>query len=240
VRLGATGIDAVKGVVTERMSDPTAAADTRYGTLVAPHLVAVHHDHFFNFRLDMDVDGSANTFNQDVYKPATLPDGTPRRSIYVVEPTLIANEKAARFDTGHAPSKLRVVNESRTNSVGNPVSYEIMASTHARLTTDPTDWPAKRAAFLRHDVWVTRFAPAERYAAGDYVLASRGDDGLLTWSDRDRPIRNQDIVVWVNLGMHHFTRAEDLPVMPTVWHSFRLRPHNFFNRNPAIDLRRPN
>jgi len=43
--------------------------------------------------------------------------------------------------------------------------------------------------------------------------------------------------VWVNLGMHHLTRAEDLPVMPTVWHSFRLRPHNFFNRNPAIDLR---
>jgi primary-amine oxidase len=25
-------------------------------------------------------------------------------------------------------------------------------------------------------------------------------------------------------------------VMPMVWHSFRLRPHNFFDRNPAIDL----
>ena len=42
----------------------------------------------------------------------------------------------------------------------------------------------------------------------------------------------------VNMGMHHFTRAEDLPVMPTIWHSFKLRPHNFFNRNPAIDLRK--
>ena len=37
--------------------------------------------------------------------------------------------------------------------------------------------------------------------------------------------------------MHHLTRAEDLPVMPMIWHSFKLRPHNFFNRNPAIDLR---
>ena len=38
--------------------------------------------------------------------------------------------------------------------------------------------------------------------------------------------------------MHHLTRAEDLPVMPTIWHSFKLRPQNFFDRNPAIDLRK--
>jgi hypothetical protein len=30
---------------------------------------------------------------------------------------------------------------------------------------------------------------------------------------------------------------KDLPVMPLVWHSFKLRPNNFFDRNPAIDLR---
>ena len=24
--------------------------------------------------------------------------------------------------------------------------------------------------------------------------------------------------------------------MPMIWHSFKLRPHNFFDRNPAIDL----
>jgi primary-amine oxidase len=48
-RVGATGIDALKGVATRQMSDATAAADTRYGTLVAPNLVAVNHDHFFNF-----------------------------------------------------------------------------------------------------------------------------------------------------------------------------------------------
>jgi primary-amine oxidase len=238
VRLGATGIDSVKGVATRRMSDETAAADTRYGTLVAPNLVAINHDHYFNFRLDLDVDGPVNTFNNDVYTPVTLPDGTPRRSIYVVEPRLVGNEKAARFDTGHGPAKFRVVNESRTNDVGNPVSYEILAANHARLTMDPNDWPAKRASFLRHDIWVTAFSPTERHAGGEYMVTSRGDDGLLTWNERDRPIRNQDIVVWVNLGMHHLTRAEDLPVMPTVWHSFRLRPHNFFNRNPAIDLRR--
>ena len=47
----------------------------------------------------------------------------------------------------------------------------------------------------------------------------------------------KDLVVWLNIGMHHLTRAEDLPVMPIVWHSFKLRPFNFHDRNPALDLR---
>ncbi|HYU79271.1 MAG TPA: hypothetical protein VEK56_09810, partial [Vicinamibacterales bacterium] len=236
VRVGATGIDALKGVPSRRMGDATAAADTRYGTLVAPNLVAVNHDHYFNFRLDLDIDGPSNSFNRDVYKPITLPADSPRRSIYIVQPEIASTEKAAQVD-GHAgPAKLRVVNEGRTNQVGNPVSYEVMVANHAQLLLDPQDWPAKRARFLQHDVWVTPYSPVERYASGEYAFQSRGTDGLAVWAERDRPIRNQDIVLWVNIGMHHLTRAEDLPVMPTIWHSFKLRPHNFFDRNPAIDL----
>ena len=151
--------------------------------------------------------------------------------------SLAATEKDAQLDTGHGPSRLRIINEGRTNGVGNPVSYEVLAANHARLLIDRADWPAKRARFLEHDVWVTPYSPAERYAAGQYMLGSKGDDGLAVWAARNRAIRNQDIVIWVNLGMHHLTRAEDIPVMPMIWHSFRLRPHNFFDRNPAIDLR---
>ncbi len=237
VRVGATGIDSLKGVPSRSMADATAAEDTRYGTLVAPNLVAVNHDHYFNFRLDLDVDGPANTFNQDVYRPVTLPPDSPRRSLYVVESRMASNEKGAQLDQGHGPMRFRVMNEGARNAVGNPVSYEVLMASHAQLLLDPEDWPAKRARFLQHDVWVTPYDPAERYAGGDYVLGSRGVDGLAAWTNRNRAIRNQDIVLWVNLGMHHLTRAEDLPVMPTIWHSFTLRPHDFFDRNPAIDLR---
>jgi Cu2+-containing amine oxidase len=238
VRVGATGIDSVKGVATKAMTDATAALDTRYGTLVAPNLVAVNHDHYFNFRLDLDVDGPANSFVRDTYRPVTLPAGSPRRSLYVVEPAIAATEKDAELSTGHDPAKFRVVNEARKNGVGNDVSYEVLVANHATLLLDPEDWPAKRANFLKHDLWVTPYTTTERYAGGEYMFQSDGSDGLAAWAARDRPVRNQDIVVWVNLGLHHLTRAEDLPVMPTVWHSFKLRPHNFFNRNPAIDLRK--
>jgi primary-amine oxidase len=236
VRVGATGIDALKGVATRSMSDPGAADDTRFGALVAPNLVAVNHDHYFNFRLDLDIDGPSNSVNRDVYRPVRLPPDSARRSLYVVERQIAETETAATLDTHRDPVRLRVINEHRTNGVGNPASYEVLAFTHAQLLLDPEDWPARRAGFLRHDGWVTRYEPDERYAGGQYMLGSRGDDGLAVWAGRDRAIRNQDLVVWINLGMHHLTRAEDLPVTPTMWQSFRLRPHNFFDRNPAIDL----
>ena len=37
-------------------------------------------------------------------------------------------------------------------------------------------------------------------------------------------------------GMHHVVRAEDWPVMPVLWHEFELRPFDFFDHNPAMDL----
>jgi primary-amine oxidase len=156
----------------------------------------------------------------------------------MVRPEFPGTEKTALAGAGHRPAKLRVVNERETNAVGNPVSYELVYSNHGRLLLDPEDTPARRARFLEHDVWVTPYHPSERYAGGDYMFASRESAGLPVWTERDRPIRAKDIVVWVNLGMHHIPRAEDMPVMPMVWHSFRLRPNDFFNRNPAVEVER--
>ena len=96
VRLGATGIDAVKAVETANMADATAAADTRFGALVAPHTVAVYHDHYFSFRLDLDIDGRENTLVRDTVSMRQLPEDSPRRSLWILEQQTVETEGACR------------------------------------------------------------------------------------------------------------------------------------------------
>jgi primary-amine oxidase len=45
-----------------------------------------------------------------------------------------------------------------------------------------------------------------------------------------------DIVVWHTVGVTHFCRPEDFPVMPVEYTGFTLKPFGFFDRNPALDL----
>ena len=40
------------------------------------------------------------------------------------------------------------------------------------------------------------------------------------------------------LTPNHVTTAGHFPVLPRHHGSFELKPHNFFDRNPALDLRR--
>ena len=87
-------------------------------------------------------------------------------------------------------------------------------------------------------LWVTRYDPSERYAAGDYVNQGGGAEGLPKWVRKDRSLENQDIVLWYTMGITHAPRPEDWPVMSVHRGGFRLVPSVFFSRNAALDVPR--
>lgn len=240
--VGATGIVVVKAVRGRSAADqagrPADQRDDAYGRFVAENSVAVNHDHFFCFRLDLDVDGPQNSFVVDRLQTRRLPEDNPRRSVWVVESRTAARESQARLSLHDSEGYWRVLNPSRLGPLGYPTSYQIRPGHSASSLLLPEDYPQRRAGFTGHALWMTPQRDEEVYAAGEYTPQSRGDDGLPAWTSADRPIENTDIVAWYTLGMHHVVRAEDWPVMPTIWHSFEIRPFDFFARNPALDLPR--
>lgn len=235
IDLGATGIDAVKGVAVESMQEAGAAEATRNGVLVAPNLVAVHHDHYFSFRLDIDVDGPINRFVRERLTPVSLPAEHPRRSLWRLEPVPMPNEGALSARDG--PELWRIENPEIETSLGHRPSYQIQPGSRATSLLDPDDWPQRRAAFSAETLWITARRPDELFAGGPYPNQSPGGDGLPAYVDGES-VAAADIVAWYTIGFHHLTRPEDWPVLPTVWHGFRLRPYGFFSNNPGLGVKR--
>ena len=85
VGVGATGSVEVKAVRSRTAAEDTDGKDRRYGHFVAENTVAVNHDHYFCFRLDMDVDGTANSFLKEKLVPQKVTADVPRKSIWVTE-----------------------------------------------------------------------------------------------------------------------------------------------------------
>ncbi len=242
IMVGSTGLDAVKGVASTSMKDETAAADTAYGTLIAPNLVAPNHDHFFNFRLDFDIDGQDNMFMRTALVPAELPDELPRRSMWVTQSAMAKTELEGRYKVNPAtPAMYHVMNMGVESGLGHHPGYMIMpGNSVAYGPLDPAnDPPVRRNAYVEYTFWNTPYAVDERYAGGKYAFQSDGSDSLPAWVEQDRNIHDTDIVTWYTMGFHHVPHMEDWPVMSTMWKGITLAPFNFFSSNPAMTIRNP-
>jgi primary-amine oxidase len=215
----------------------TPGEKPKYGNLVAPQLYAPNHQHFFNVRLDFDLDGTANSIYQVDIVPDEIDDSNPFENAFFAKSTLLKKEKQARAHLNLETARTwKIVNESVKNAVGEPVGYKFMPGDNAFPLASPNAWWRKRAGFVNHHVWVTPYRDDEKYGAGDYPNQSRGGDGLIRWTAEDRSIENTDVVLWYTMGHTHIPRPEDYPVMPTAYIGFLLKPNGFFNLNPANDV----
>jgi primary-amine oxidase len=228
----ATGMDATKTAAG-------TAADEQYGRLIAPGLVGMNHSHFFSFRIDLDVDGTANSLHVDQLRTQRLPADNPRRSVWTAETVEARTEREGmRMSTMAAPERWRIVNPAVKGPYSGFVGYQIDShSAMPLLAAD--DYMLQRAGFTEHMLWVTPYDRKQLYASGDYPTVHPAGEGLPAWTADNASIVNQDLVAWVTMGFHHIPRPEDWPLMPVAKHSMEIRPVGFFARNPAMDLPKP-
>lgn len=184
--------------------------DVPWGTVVAPGVLAVNHQHLFCVRVDPILDG--NTKNTIVYDDA-IPvrddrDLDPFGCAFRVQTTPIT--KPGGYDLDLSKGRVyKILNTSKTNSIsGKPLGYKLHAAPSQMLMMGPETFNYRRGLFATKPVWVTRYRDHELWAAGEFTNQSREDTGLGEWAARDENTEDEDVVLWHSFGLTHITRPE--------------------------------
>jgi primary-amine oxidase len=211
-----------------------------YANVVGDGVAAPHHQHLFNARLDLDVDGPVNDVEEIEAEPVPPGPDNPWANAFRQKATRLERESQAARDVDAARSRSwRISNPDVRNAHGQPTAYRLLPTMMTpTMLAAPESSVGKRAGFARHNLWVTPYAPGERRAAGEYPNQHAGGDGLPAWTAADRSIAGTDVVCWYTFGVTHFVRPEDWPVMPVEYCGFLLSPAGFFDYNPVLDLER--
>ncbi|WP_243657655.1 primary-amine oxidase [Parafrankia sp. BMG5.11] len=208
-----------------------------HGVLVAPGLYGPHHQHFFNVRLDLELDGGPNSVHEIDSVPDPIGPDNPTGVAWRTQDTLLDSERHAQRRVDPSVARFwRITNPRVEGPLGRPVAYRLVPGHTAPLLAHPDSHQAARGRFASRNLWVTAHDERERYAAGRYPNQNAGNEGLPQYAAADRPVADTDIVVWYSFGAHHVVRPEDWPVMPVSRIGFELRPDGFFDGNPALDL----
>src|SRR6185295_3618799 len=96
----------------------SASGHTRMGHLVAPGVNAPNHQHFFSYRLDLDVDGAQNTVYMNDTRSTAGPIDRKGELFAMVEQPLWS-ERQAMTDVSFSSARTwRVANTHATNALG--------------------------------------------------------------------------------------------------------------------------
>jgi primary-amine oxidase len=234
---GEVVLSGIMNVSGGRAFDSThAEGHAQTGHVVAPQVNAPNHQHFFSYRLDLDVDGQANTvYSMDA--AAVSADRNPKGELFVMSERPLATERAAASDVSFASARAwRVVNTHTRNALGQFTGYTLVPCAATPAFARPGSAPMRTAGFIAHQLWVTPYAPNELYAAGEFQNLALDNQGLPTWTAADRRVGDTDVVLWYTLGITHIPRPEDWPYMPAHRGGFRLVPTSFFSRAPVLDV----
>jgi primary-amine oxidase len=224
------------GIVSAMAIEP--GTQPPFANVIAPGVAAPHHQHLFNVRLDMDVDGPVNEVHEVEAEIIPMGDDNPWGNAFRPKATRLEHESEAKRLVNPATSRVwKIVNPAVKNRLGIPVAYKLVPTMSTpTMLAHPESSVGKRAGFARHNLWVTPYERSEQRAAGEYPNQHDGGDGLPRWTAADRSLTDTDVVLWYTFGVTHFVRPEDWPVMPVEYTGFLLSPFGFFDRNPALDV----
>ncbi|XP_039225789.1 amiloride-sensitive amine oxidase [copper-containing] [Crotalus tigris] len=217
-----------------------------YGTRLHTHLLGNIHTHLVHYKVDLDVAGTANSFETlDIaFENISLPWEPSHRLVQPrLKPEPRLRERQAAFPIGKLmPRYFLFTNPTQKNRWDHLRSYRLQLNSHAGLVL-PRNWKEENGVtWSRYHLAVTQHHENEGVSSSLYIQNDPWNPSVSFehFLRKDESIDKQDLVAWVTVGFLHIPHSEDVPntATPGTVVGFLLRPFNFFDEDPSVASRR--
>ncbi|EER45794.1 eukaryotic translation initiation factor 5 [Histoplasma capsulatum H143] len=224
-------------------SSPYYKSQRQWGPRIQKATQGSLHSHILTWKADFDIVDSSNSFRIDklVATQQSQPWFPELDDFEQIElqSSFLKKEERLNYEP-NSQAMYCVVNKGKKNAWGETRAYRIVpgrSNVHLPIFNSP--FSLKNSEFAKQHLAVTRQHDHEPFA-------NSVQNTNLPWKPQqdfskffnEESLDQEDLVVWVNMGMHHFTRSEDVPVtLYSESHaSMAFSPHNFFDRAQDSDL----
>lgn len=134
----------------------------------------------------------------------------------------------------------QVRNTRTVNRTGQLTGYKLVPGSNCLPLARPEAKFLRRAAFLKHNLWVTRYAPDEKFPGGEFPNQNpRAGEGLATWVKQNRSLEESDVVLW-SVSLFYLSDSVKnyyLPDFVTSMWNFHLSPGTCLGSHMFLDLK---
>jgi primary-amine oxidase len=173
------------------------------------------HDHIITYKADFDLLGTANSFQvTDLVVKNQSQAWFPELGEFEqmeLDINNIPTETAMNF-AGNGQAMYCIVNEDYTNSWGTVRGYRMIPGrSNVHLTVQNSPWSMHNSEFAKNHFAITRQHDNEPFANSvqNVNLPMKPQQDFRKFFDGES-LDQEDLVLWFNLGMHHFTRSEGM------------------------------
>jgi Cu2+-containing amine oxidase len=215
------------------------------------------HDHTYGFKVDLDVGTMTNSFRTIDYKMGSTLDAVNEQRAelgetvlsekptyllfnkmrYVTE-TTVQDEESARMNINPAQPKTWIFGDStNVNKWGNMRAYHLSLDQSPQVVVDNDHYTMPAFSFAKQMLAVTKYKDSEETLTGAYDLNRLANpQGPFDNMVNGESIVQEDLVAWVTLSSFHLPTSENIPMVNVMTHGFTLKPWNFFDENPTMDM----
>ncbi len=181
----------------------------------------IAHTHNYYWRLDFDVDGSANDVVEEIdFTPS------PTRNSWTLNVNELGTEAGRQVDAT-AFRFWRIKDSSVENADGHPISYELLPES-SNVFRGPAYEP-----FTQNEFYVTVYNACEQWASHNPTSGGCGEN--LASFVNGQSLSGADLVLWYGVAFHHLPIEEDEIYMNAHRTAFTLRPRDWTADNPLAN-----